>query len=152
MLEAANFTKKEMLLCESSVFTRSQTLLTISRAYWDQNLKVATLLWARSALARHHLGSRHVDGKQLLFLRFPEMFAQLLDDVKLGTLEKEMKEEQKRTQQKGRSRLSSKAIALMRKSRLWVKTDRRLILNGIVQTLGSGERVVLRDDQAAQAL
>eukprot|EP00973_Karenia_brevis_P010493 1424668-Karenia_brevis.AAC.1 len=40
----------------------------------------------------------------------------------------------------------------MRKSRLWVKTDRRLILNGIVQTLSSGERVVLRDDHAAQAL
>eukprot|EP00973_Karenia_brevis_P003915 539603-Karenia_brevis.AAC.1 len=39
MLEAANFTKREMLLCESSVFTRSQTLLTISRAYWDQNSK-----------------------------------------------------------------------------------------------------------------
>eukprot|EP00973_Karenia_brevis_P016655 2280988-Karenia_brevis.AAC.1 len=63
-----------------------------------------------------------------------------------------MKEEQKRTQQNGRSRLSSKSIALMRKSRLWVKTDRRLILNGIVQTLNSGERVVLRDDHAAQAL
>eukprot|EP00973_Karenia_brevis_P061017 8484571-Karenia_brevis.AAC.1 len=63
-----------------------------------------------------------------------------------------MKEEQKRTQQKGKSRLSSKSIALMRKSRLWVKTDRRLILNGIVQTLSSGERVILRDDQAAQAL
>eukprot|EP00973_Karenia_brevis_P029109 4015286-Karenia_brevis.AAC.1 len=40
----------------------------------------------------------------------------------------------------------------MRKSRLWVKTDRRLILNGTVQTLSSGERVILRDDQAAQAL
>eukprot|EP00973_Karenia_brevis_P013610 1846968-Karenia_brevis.AAC.1 len=40
----------------------------------------------------------------------------------------------------------------MRKSRLWVKTDRRLILNGVVQTLGSGERIILRDDQAAQAL
>eukprot|EP00973_Karenia_brevis_P081197 11258730-Karenia_brevis.AAC.1 len=63
-----------------------------------------------------------------------------------------MKEEQKRTQQKGRSRLSSKSVALMRKSRLWVKTDRRLILNGIVQTLSNGERVILRDDQAAQAL
>eukprot|EP00973_Karenia_brevis_P000422 61248-Karenia_brevis.AAC.1 len=72
MLEAANFTKKEMLLCETSVFTRSQTLLTISRAFWDQNLKVASLLWARSALARQHLGSRHVDGRQQLFLRFPE--------------------------------------------------------------------------------
>eukprot|EP00973_Karenia_brevis_P095105 12425703-Karenia_brevis.AAC.1 len=60
MLEAANFTKREMLLCESSVFTRSQTLLTISRAYWDQNLKVASLLWARSALARHHLGARRM--------------------------------------------------------------------------------------------
>eukprot|EP00973_Karenia_brevis_P001211 166239-Karenia_brevis.AAC.1 len=63
-----------------------------------------------------------------------------------------MKEEQKRTQHKGRSRLSSKSIALMRKSRLWVKTDRRLILNGIVQTLSNGDRVVLRDDNAAQAL
>eukprot|EP00973_Karenia_brevis_P066107 9190467-Karenia_brevis.AAC.1 len=63
-----------------------------------------------------------------------------------------MKEEQYRTQQKGKSRLSSKSIALMRKSRLWVKTDRRLILNGIVQTLDSGERIILRDDQAAQAL
>eukprot|EP00973_Karenia_brevis_P095938 12429879-Karenia_brevis.AAC.1 len=61
-----------MLLCEASVFTRSQTLLTVSRAFWDQNLKVASLLWARSALARHHLGSRHVDGRQQLFLRFPE--------------------------------------------------------------------------------
>eukprot|EP00973_Karenia_brevis_P057610 8013401-Karenia_brevis.AAC.1 len=40
----------------------------------------------------------------------------------------------------------------MRKGRLWVKTDRRLILNGVVQTLGSGERIILRDDQAAQAL
>eukprot|EP00973_Karenia_brevis_P082191 11394765-Karenia_brevis.AAC.1 len=40
----------------------------------------------------------------------------------------------------------------MRKSRLWVKTDKRLILNGIVHTLDSGERIVLRDDQAAQAL
>eukprot|EP00973_Karenia_brevis_P086382 11977702-Karenia_brevis.AAC.1 len=63
-----------------------------------------------------------------------------------------MKEEQRRTQQKGRSRLSSGSVALMRKSRLWVKTDRRLILNGIIQTLDSGERVILRDDQAAQAL
>eukprot|EP00973_Karenia_brevis_P026884 3707648-Karenia_brevis.AAC.1 len=90
-----------MLLCGSSVFTRSQTLLTISRAYWDQNHKVATLLWARSALARHHLGSQHVDGRQQLFLRFPELFSQLLDEVKLDTLEKEMKEEQNRTQRKG---------------------------------------------------
>eukprot|EP00973_Karenia_brevis_P059915 8339414-Karenia_brevis.AAC.1 len=63
-----------------------------------------------------------------------------------------MKEEQKRTMHKGRSRLSSKSVALMRKSRLWVKTDRRLILNGIVQTLSNGDRVVLRDDDAAQAL
>eukprot|EP00973_Karenia_brevis_P028756 3965309-Karenia_brevis.AAC.1 len=63
-----------------------------------------------------------------------------------------MKEEQRRTQQKGRSRLSSRSVALMRKSRLWVKTDRRLILNGIIQILDSGERVILRDDQAAQAL
>eukprot|EP00973_Karenia_brevis_P012328 1674522-Karenia_brevis.AAC.1 len=63
-----------------------------------------------------------------------------------------MKEEQKRTMHKGRSRLSSKSVALMRKSRLWVKTDRRLILNGIVQTLDNGDRVVLRDDDAAQAL
>eukprot|EP00973_Karenia_brevis_P054401 7559048-Karenia_brevis.AAC.1 len=60
MFEAANFTKREMLLCESSVFTRAQTLITISRAYWDQNFHVASLLWARSALARHHLGSRCV--------------------------------------------------------------------------------------------
>eukprot|EP00973_Karenia_brevis_P067657 9413558-Karenia_brevis.AAC.1 len=100
MLEAANFTKKEMLLCESSIFTRSQTLLTISRAYWDQNNQVASLLWARSALARHHLGSRHVEGCQQLYLRFPELFSQLLDDIKLDTLEKEMKEEQKRTMHK----------------------------------------------------
>eukprot|EP00973_Karenia_brevis_P000595 84210-Karenia_brevis.AAC.1 len=91
-------------------------------------------------------------GGQRLFLRFPELFSQLLDDVKLDTLEKEMKEEQRRTQRQGRSRLSAKSIALMRKSRLWVKTDKRLILNGIVHTLDSGERVVLRDDQAAQAL
>eukprot|EP00973_Karenia_brevis_P022033 3029800-Karenia_brevis.AAC.1 len=63
-----------------------------------------------------------------------------------------MKEEQNRTQRKGRSRLSSRSVALMRKSRLWVKTDKRLILNGIVQTLSSGERVILRDEQAAQAL
>eukprot|EP00973_Karenia_brevis_P090651 12403552-Karenia_brevis.AAC.1 len=78
-----------MLLCESSVFTKSQTLLTISRAYWDQNLKVASLLWARSALARHHLGARRMDGGQQLFLRVPELFSQLLDDVKLDTLEKD---------------------------------------------------------------
>eukprot|EP00973_Karenia_brevis_P069973 9728089-Karenia_brevis.AAC.1 len=76
-------------------------------------MRVASLLWARSALARHHLGSRHVDGSQQLFLRFPELFSQLLDDVKLDTFEKEMKEEQKKTQQKGRSRLSSKSVALM---------------------------------------
>eukprot|EP00973_Karenia_brevis_P075662 10513106-Karenia_brevis.AAC.1 len=58
MLEAANFTKKEMLLCESSVFTQSQTLLSISRAVWNQDFHVASLLWARSALARNQLGSR----------------------------------------------------------------------------------------------
>eukprot|EP00973_Karenia_brevis_P070038 9737214-Karenia_brevis.AAC.1 len=67
-------------------------------------------------------------------------------------MEKEKKEEQNRTQQKGRSRLLYKSIALMRKSKLWVKTDWCLILKGIVQTLGSGARIILRDDQAAQAL
>eukprot|EP00973_Karenia_brevis_P073186 10166539-Karenia_brevis.AAC.1 len=60
MLEAANLTESEMWLCESSAFTRTQTLLSISRAYWDQNHHVAFLLWTRSAFARHHLGSRCV--------------------------------------------------------------------------------------------
>eukprot|EP00973_Karenia_brevis_P006398 870245-Karenia_brevis.AAC.1 len=63
-----------------------------------------------------------------------------------------MKEEQKRTMQRGRSQLSSKSVALMRKSRLWVKTDKRLILNGIVQTLSNGDRMILRDNDAAHAL
>eukprot|EP00973_Karenia_brevis_P036141 4983057-Karenia_brevis.AAC.1 len=39
MLEAANFTQKEMLLCESFVFTRSLTLFTISGPHWDQNIR-----------------------------------------------------------------------------------------------------------------
>eukprot|EP00973_Karenia_brevis_P019875 2726231-Karenia_brevis.AAC.1 len=88
----------------------------------------------------------------VLFLRYSEQFAQLLDAAKLGSMEKEKKEEQNRAQLKDKSRLSSLLIALMRKSRLWVKIDRRLSLNGIVQTLSSGERIISRDDQAAQAL
>eukprot|EP00973_Karenia_brevis_P042167 5838390-Karenia_brevis.AAC.1 len=61
-----------MLLCESSVFTQSQTLLSISRAVWNQDFHVASLLWARSALARNHLGSRIREGGNELFLRNPE--------------------------------------------------------------------------------
>eukprot|EP00973_Karenia_brevis_P034803 4802735-Karenia_brevis.AAC.1 len=61
MLVAANLSKKELLWCVPSIFTRSQPLVTIPRAFWDRNIGVASLLWARTALARQQLGSLRVD-------------------------------------------------------------------------------------------
>eukprot|EP00973_Karenia_brevis_P053079 7379009-Karenia_brevis.AAC.1 len=64
-----------------------------------------------------------------------------------------MKDEHGRNSRSGRSRLSSRAIALMRKSKLWVKTDKRLVLNSVVvEVLDKGEKIILRDEAAAQAL
>eukprot|EP00973_Karenia_brevis_P017198 2361776-Karenia_brevis.AAC.1 len=78
---------------------------------------------------------RHVNGKKVLYLRSPALFSELLAEAKVNVLEKEMKDEHNRTSRAGRSTLSSRAIALMRKSKLWVKTDKRLVVNGAVQIL-----------------
>eukprot|EP00973_Karenia_brevis_P025440 3510852-Karenia_brevis.AAC.1 len=48
--------------------------------------------------------------------------------------------------------MSSKVVGLMRKCRLWVKVDKRLILYGIRQTLSREERTLLGDDNDALAL
>eukprot|EP00973_Karenia_brevis_P029082 4011662-Karenia_brevis.AAC.1 len=118
-----------------------QTLMTISRIYWQQDIPLASTLIGKSSLVKQHL--RIIKGGSAapyVMLREPAKFSSLINELKTSSYREEIQRIQYRRRHKDNG--GRAAQVMMRRCRLWLPTDRRHQLGGIVVVNSSGSAIV----------
>ena len=117
---------------ETSAFAIRQTLTTISRAVWRNDINTAYKLIASSFVARSHV--KILDGK--VSLVDPDAFDSAVCSAQLqqhhamqATISSQLGRTQTAAEDK---RLRTMLSRCKRMSRLWSPSDKRLVLNGIL--------------------
>eukprot|EP00973_Karenia_brevis_P044078 6108305-Karenia_brevis.AAC.1 len=89
--QAATSARNELLALGGSVQTESMICVSVSRALYYQDIKLAQLLWGKHALARQHLGMRN--GR--LFLTSPAVFSDLIHNQSAELLGNKVAEQER---------------------------------------------------------
>eukprot|EP00973_Karenia_brevis_P038850 5363066-Karenia_brevis.AAC.1 len=160
---AARLVKHKEILREAGAATRKilqkgiqspdsalLTLVSISRAHWQQDIHTASLLIKRDALGRRFLRiEKHISGCRVL-LSEAAAFSEMLAKAKLGHLNRDISYYERNSSKHNFSQSKKNTLqALIRKARLWVPGDARHQLAGVLPE-GVGELV--REPQAAMQL
>ena len=145
--DAAIHSRNHMLLADKdSDFTLQGTISSLTRAIWQNNVKLAAKIIDRSNFAKKHvdISSGRVE------LVCPAMYETEVSELKHAFLAKSVEQLNRNSNapfisEQVRKKINSKKAAAHRLMKLWLPSSRRVVLHGLKVDNGNGGRKIVTD-------
>ena len=146
--QAGRYARNAMLNgAEHTEFEVNQSLATISRTVWHNDVRLARKLLQCSTLAQDHIVVTDAEVK----LKCPATFRECVDNAKTAHLAKVKQKIDSDPAKASSKKKTSKSQAIARLARLWAPADKRLVLAAVKVPTSACEFFVVRRPEARSA-